>query len=31
LLRNCPEDHETEVFQARHSMIRTPLPRLRSK
>jgi hypothetical protein len=23
LLRNCPEDHETEIFEARHSMIRT--------
>ena len=25
LFRNCPEDHETEVFKTRHSMIRTPV------
>jgi hypothetical protein len=24
LFRNCPEDHETEVFEARHSIIRSP-------
>jgi hypothetical protein len=23
LLRNCPEDHKTEVFKTRHSMIKT--------
>ena len=23
LFRNCPEDHETEIFEARHSKIRT--------
>jgi len=23
LFRNCPEDHETEIFKTRHSMIKT--------
>jgi hypothetical protein len=24
LFRNCPEDHETEIFKTRHSMIKAP-------